>query len=105
MENVLNKKNSKFVTLRELKRYWKKIGAMLTVEEVALWVEHSVLLPQFVENFHKNAISGYDFPTLAQKSGIALETELGITSALHRKQLLRAIQMRLLGVGDGLLYF
>lgn len=69
----------------------------MTVDEVADWVEHSLQLPQFTENFRRNTITGYVFPLLNDK---VLEQDLLIGSAFHRERLLRAIKTKLLAAGD-----
>ena len=74
----------------------------MTVQEVSNWIEHAALLPQFADNFKRNAISGYDLPMLIENDGAMLEKELGISSVLNRKQIIRGIKMKLLGIGDGI---
>lgn len=112
------------LTVEELATHWARLGALLTVEEVALWVRHAVQLPATVaERFREAAVTGYDFPDLVRpppkvlppagtdgspglsKNGVGLatsdplETELGITSEPVRRRLRRAIRIRMLGIG------
>jgi hypothetical protein len=62
------------LTAGDLGRYWNKLGSSMTVDEVSDWVSY----------------------------GSTLADELGVKSTLQRKQILRAISMRLLGVADGM---
>jgi hypothetical protein len=86
----------------DVEAYWNRMCTQMTVDHVAAWIEHSVQLPQFVDNFRRAAITGCDFPALDSQ---ALQHDLAITSQLHQKQIIRAIQMKLLAVGDGALGF
>jgi hypothetical protein len=71
----------------------------MTTEEVAAWVTHALQLPKLAGTFREHAVTGYDFPALVADGGEALETELGIASKLHRRQIMRAVQVLMLGVG------
>ena len=82
----------------DLEAYWDRLCYTMTTQHISEWVEHAVQLPQFVDNFRRAAITGCDLKSL---DAHALEHDLGIASQLHRKQLTRAISMKLLAVGDG----
>jgi hypothetical protein len=43
-----------------------------------------------------------DLPVLLENDGQALKEDLGITSSLQRKQIIRAIKIKLLAVADGI---
>lgn len=51
---------------------------------------------QYAEAFRRNAITALDLPLLVTTN--ALEEDLGVASALHRKQIQRAIKRMILGV-------
>jgi hypothetical protein len=53
------------------------------------------------ELFRTAAVTGYDLPSLLERDGQSLKDDVGVESGLHRKQIMRAITMKLLGVADG----
>ena len=71
----------------------------MSTAEVGQWVVHAVQLPQYADVFVANSITGYDFPALLENDGQSLLEDLAVGNNLHRRQIMRAIQMRLLGVG------
>mmetsp|Transcript_19271 Transcript_19271/g.25387 ORF Transcript_19271/g.25387 Transcript_19271/m.25387 type:complete len:536 (+) Transcript_19271:67-1674(+) len=86
---------------KDVRAFWASLGSLLSVSEVADWVVHGLGLPQEVgETFLLNAVTGYDFPELVANRGLLLEEELGITRLGYRSRILRAIKLRMLGVGD-----
>lgn len=87
----------------ETREYWKRLGSLLSVEEVAAWVEHAVQLPSAVaRQFREASVSGYDFAELV-RDGLsgdgALARAVGVHNDMHRRALVRAMRMRLTGVG------
>jgi hypothetical protein len=88
------------LTAEELDSFRENLGSALTVPEVVDWVSHAVQLPQYAPVFADNAISGYEFRALLENGGSMLRQELGIDNRLHRRQLMRAMSMRLYGVGS-----
>ncbi len=86
------------ISSADLGKYWGRICAQMTADDVAAWMMHAVLLPQVVEQFRSFGVTGCDLDELTEK---VLETELGIASQLHRKKIMRAIDMKLLGLADG----
>ncbi len=87
------------ISSADLGKYWSRICAQMTADDVAAWITHAVLLgPQVVEQFRSFGVTGCDLDELSEK---VLETELGIASQLHRKKIMRAIEMKLLGLADG----
>ena len=95
----LDKGNDGLISLKELTRYWNKLQTLVTVEDVADWVTNAVQLRQYEDVFRRNAIRGFDLPLLLEDNGRALVESLGITDKLHRTQIMRSVQLRLLGVG------
>jgi hypothetical protein len=85
----------------DLRDYWKRLGSVLTVDEVAAWVEHAAQMPQDVAGvFRSNMVTGHDFLELIANGGQLLEEELGITKAPFRRRLVRSMQWKLWGVGS-----
>lgn len=73
---------------------------MLSIDEVAAWLEHSLHMPSEVcDKFRLNAITGFDFPELLEHNGRLIETELGITRRNLKTRIYRGILMRLMGMG------
>ncbi|KAG8470322.1 hypothetical protein KFE25_008743 [Diacronema lutheri] len=87
------------LTADELETYRAQLGSALSVDEVVDWVAHAVQLPQYAHAFRDNAIVGHDFRGLLENGGELLRDELGVESRLHRRQITRAISMRLYGMG------
>ena len=84
----------------DLSAYWSRLGALLSVAEVAEWIVHAVQLPETVgDAFRENSVSGYDFPDLVEDDGKALETELAIHRPADRRRIVRSIRMMMTGVG------
>ena len=73
---------------------------LASVDDVAEWVTHGIQLPQYAETFRNNDISSEDLSSLLQDGGEAIESVLGITNLLHKKRILRAITVRLVGVAS-----
>ena len=87
----------------DMRAYWKALGSLLSVREVAAWVEHAVQLPRDIaDKFVDAGVSGYDFAELARDASErgALKTEVGVRTQRQRATLARAMRMRLTGVGD-----
>eukprot|EP00551_Chaetoceros_affinis_P010837 CAMPEP_0203680638 /NCGR_PEP_ID=MMETSP0090-20130426/40036_1 /ASSEMBLY_ACC=CAM_ASM_001088 /TAXON_ID=426623 /ORGANISM="Chaetoceros affinis, Strain CCMP159" /LENGTH=412 /DNA_ID=CAMNT_0050548797 /DNA_START=236 /DNA_END=1471 /DNA_ORIENTATION=+ len=85
---------------KDVFRYWKSLDSLLTVDEVAEWVVHSVQLPPEIgEIFRKNHVTGYDFPELVDNDGKALLEELQIEKPTFRKKIVRLVNARMLGIG------
>lgn len=73
---------------------------MLSIDEVAAWLEHSLHMPAEVcDIFRSNAITGFDFPELLEHNGRLIGTELGITKRNLKMRIYRGILMRLMGMG------
>lgn len=86
---------------KDVFRYWKSLDSLLTVDEVAEWVVHSVQLPHEIgEIFRNNHVTGYDFPELVDNGGKALKEELNIEKAIFRKKIVRLVNARMLGIGS-----
>jgi hypothetical protein len=73
---------------------------LASVDDVVDWVIHGIQLPQYADAFHDNAISSYDLSSLLEDHGEPIETVLGVTNPLHRKKIVRAITVRLVGVAS-----
>ena len=70
----------------------------MSKRQVADWLKYSVGLPAYITTFAENSVTGYDLPAILEDGGDEiLREELGITSALHRKQIRRAILNRMFG--------
>jgi len=93
----INKNSESGIQRSELRDHWESIAARMTVESVALWVEHGLRLPQHAERFRANAISGFDLPSVIEDSEAYFDA-LGVRSSLHKNQLLRGINMLLLNL-------
>jgi Ca2+-binding EF-hand superfamily protein len=87
------------ISLSEMTSFWSRLDSLQSVNDVADWVRYAVQLPQYEETFRKNAITGYDLPTLLEGKGRLLKDELGIQNNLHRRIITRSINTRLLGIG------
>ncbi|KAJ8612240.1 hypothetical protein CTAYLR_002952 [Chrysophaeum taylorii] len=82
--------------------YWKTLGSLLSVDEVAQWVEHAAQLPTHVaRKFRDASVSGYDFAELVRdgSSETGALAKIGVKHARQRTKLVRAMRMRLTGVG------
>jgi len=79
--------------------FWRQLGSLLSVDEVAEWVVHGLQLPAEVgEAFRANSVDAYEFPELVKDDGEALETQVGITRLSQRRKLVRYMRMVLSGV-------
>ncbi|CAM9273917.1 unnamed protein product, partial [Phaeothamnion confervicola] len=97
----LDRDEDQAVTLGDMKAWFGRLGSVLTVAEAADWVVHAVQLPPEVgEAFRSNMVSGYDFPDLIKEDGKALHYDLGVTRRSFRKRIMKAIELRLLGLGS-----
>ncbi|KAJ1461264.1 hypothetical protein M885DRAFT_507147 [Pelagophyceae sp. CCMP2097] len=84
----------------DMRAYWKSLGSLLSVDEVALWVEHAAQLPADVaKRFRAASVSGYDFVELV-RDGAALQDVVGVSLPRQRDKLVRAMRMRLTGIGS-----
>jgi len=84
----------------DLSLFWQRQSRGLrTVDEVCDWIAHAVQLPQYVSAFRQNAVVGSDFPWLLEKKGAMLRDDIGISSELHRRQIMRGIRMVVLSIG------
>mmetsp|Transcript_37328 Transcript_37328/g.70107 ORF Transcript_37328/g.70107 Transcript_37328/m.70107 type:complete len:749 (-) Transcript_37328:375-2621(-) len=72
------------------------LSRLMTASSVERWVVYGLRLKQYAEAFRRNAITALDLPLLVTTN--ALEEDLGVASALHRKQIQRAIKRMILGV-------
>lgn len=63
------------------------------------WVQYGLGLPQYRDNFIRNAVTVMDFPLFLEQQQL-LEEELQITSVLHRRQILRSMHTIVLGIGS-----
>ena len=91
------------LSMNDLIKFWTNLGNNMPVHEVCDWIIHGVQLPSYNQTFYENQITGFDLPTLLEKDAdekYIIETELNIKSKIHQKQLLRAIRMKLFGIGD-----
>ncbi|CAM9409538.1 unnamed protein product [Chrysoparadoxa australica] len=88
------------ITVKDLQQTFSTLGSVLTVDEAADWVVNAVQLPpQVGESFRQNMVNGYDFPDLIKDDGAAIVYDLGITRRAFRKSIVKAIEVRLLGLG------
>ncbi|KAK9858438.1 hypothetical protein WJX84_010174 [Apatococcus fuscideae] len=76
------------------------LRSLLQGRKVADWVSHSLSLPQYADAFRDNSITALDFPLLVLDGGTTLQSDLKVTSQLHRLQLTRAIKRVMLGLGE-----
>eukprot|EP00611_Tribonema_gayanum_P028607 TRINITY_DN73_c1_g1_i2.p1 TRINITY_DN73_c1_g1~~TRINITY_DN73_c1_g1_i2.p1 ORF type:complete len:704 (-),score=230.04 TRINITY_DN73_c1_g1_i2:456-2567(-) len=97
----LDRNSDATITLADLKSWFDRLGSLLTVKETAEWVVHAVQLPPDVgQAFIDSAVTGFDFPDLIKDDGAALVHEVGITRRSFRKRIIKALEMRLLGLGS-----
>jgi len=86
---------------KDMYRFWEGLESLLTVDEVAEWIEHSLQLPpKIAQVFRANHVTGYDFPELVDNDGKALIDDLKIQNAMHRKKIMENVKSRLLGIGS-----
>jgi len=81
--------------------YWKKnLDRLLGVDDVAEWLAHAVQVSfdEIGRKFCEHHVTGYDFPELVEAGGQRLETEIGITSPMIRKKIVRHFKLRMLGI-------
>jgi len=81
--------------------YWKKnLDRLLGVDDVAEWLAHAVQVPFDLvgRKFCEHHVTGYDFPELVESGGQRLDTEIGITSPMIRKKIVRHFKLRMLGI-------
>ncbi len=101
---IVSNRKSNEINMNDLLKYWQRIGTLMTAQEVCDWICYAVQLPMYNSTFGDNLITGFDFPYLLEKNkdntDSILESELNVTSKLHRSQIRRAIRMKLFGVGD-----
>jgi len=69
-----------------------------SVDQTASWLLHSMQQPHYETKFRSNSITGIDFPQLIQENGKLLREDVGVTSKLHHRQLLRGMRMVFFGV-------
>jgi hypothetical protein len=72
---------------------------LLVPHNVERWVRHGLLFPRYADAFRDNAVTALDFPALIADDARALREDLGISSALHRGQLTRALKRQILDLG------
>ncbi|CAL5222738.1 g5145 [Coccomyxa viridis] len=84
------------ISENELQRH---LQSLMKGHRVTEWVADAIGLPQYVPVFKDNLITVLDFPLLVNDGGASLKSDLGITSKLHRQQLVRAIKRVILGLG------
>lgn len=72
---------------------------MVQGTSVENWVQYGLGLPQYRDNFVRNAVTVLDFPLLLEQKQL-LEQELQITSVLHQRQILRSMHTIILGIGS-----
>lgn len=105
----MDKNEDTFLSKLEVINHMKRL--VMSRRQVADWLRYSVGLPQYIQTFERNSVTGYDLPALLEGTrggddgpeGTAatdndiLKSELGVESALHRKQIKRAILNRMFG--------
>lgn len=97
MMGMADSDKDKQLSTAEMSVFWRRLGSLLSVEEVAAWVEHSVQLPKSVaDKFRDASVSGYDFVELVYNSSALASI---VEQPRHRMILVRAMRMRLTGVG------
>jgi hypothetical protein len=74
-------------------------NALLVPHNVERWVRHGLSFPRYADAFRDNAVTALDFPALIADDAKALREDLGISSALHRGQFVRALKRQILGLG------
>jgi hypothetical protein len=62
------------------------------------WLAYGLGLPQYSKPFAENAVTVLDFPLLLREPSL-LQHDLGVNSALHRRQITRAMRNVVLGIG------
>ncbi|XP_075930440.1 stromal interaction molecule 1-like isoform X1 [Petromyzon marinus] len=87
------------ITLKEMWAAWLASDVYnWTVQDVALWLETMVELPQYLENFLENNIDGPSLPRLAITNHTFMTTILKIPERSHRHKLqLKALDVVLFG--------
>lgn len=60
---------------------------------------YSYIYIQYAEVFTSNAVTVEDFPLMINDGGKILEKEFGISSALHKQKILRALKRQVLALG------
>ncbi|CAN0245404.1 unnamed protein product, partial [Discosporangium mesarthrocarpum] len=72
-------------------------------EHVTRWVRDMRTMPTIVVLIlfaNVKQVTGYDFPDLVKEDGAALFYDLGIKRRSFRKRIIKAIEIRLLGLGE-----
>ncbi|XP_005161345.2 stromal interaction molecule 1b isoform X3 [Danio rerio] len=87
------------ITVEDMWNSWKASEVYnWTVEEAEEWLTSFVELPQYVDSFRKNVISGKDLPRLAVKNATLLVSVLKIPDRSHAQKLqLKALDTVLFG--------
>mmetsp|Transcript_25180 Transcript_25180/g.30728 ORF Transcript_25180/g.30728 Transcript_25180/m.30728 type:complete len:784 (+) Transcript_25180:108-2459(+) len=90
------------IQVGDITSHWNnRLESLLTVDDVGNWVAHAVRLGQYEQNFRNHVISGYDLASmLNEKEGMIMLEEIGVNKLIHRKQILRSIASRLLGIAS-----
>ncbi|XP_046723740.1 stromal interaction molecule 1b isoform X4 [Silurus meridionalis] len=87
------------ITVEDMWNTWRASEAYnWTVDEVEMWLINIVKLPQYVESFRKNEISGQALPRLAVKNATLTLSVLKILDRSHAQKLqLKALDTVLFG--------
>ena len=96
--NFLDANQDDQVSSGDVSRFLSNIKTLLTVEEVVEWIQYAVMLPQYASHFRNSSVTGLDFFDLLDEDQSVLRDDLGISSKLHRKKILRSIKLRILGI-------
>eukprot|EP00946_MAST-07B_sp_MAST-7B-sp1_P002146 g2146.t1 len=89
------------ITLEELSRFWSSGSPEFsTSRDVADWVEFALLLPQYREPFERHTIVPNDLSLLIADRGHLLRSMIGVNNTIHHAKIMRAIKMRLFGLGQ-----
>ena len=88
------------ITLDELSRFWSSAPGFSTNRDVSDWVEFALLLPQYRSGFEEHSISPNDLSLLIADKGHLLRTMIGVVNEIHHAKIMRAIKMRLFGLGE-----
>ena len=76
-----------------------RLSGFMNADGVAEWVAHGLRLPQYASAFLEAGVEAEDFPLLLADAGALLEHDIGVTSALHRAKITRAMRKLVLGIG------
>ncbi|XP_022240009.1 stromal interaction molecule homolog isoform X2 [Limulus polyphemus] len=91
--------NDKYISMDELWRSWKLSEVHnWTLEDTIDWLITHVELPQYIQNFQKNAVDGLTLPRMAINDHHFVNSVLGIKDPIHKQKIvLKAMDVVLFG--------